>query len=83
LFFGSVREEIGVLGDVLGQELKSDKATERSVLGFTDDTHSAAELFDDAVVRDGLADHWRESYVGETGKSIKAMGLLVAQQVSC
>jgi len=34
-------------------------------------------------VRDGLADHWRESYVGEAGKSIKAMGLLVAQQVSC
>ena len=47
-------------------------------------THAAAaELLDDAVVRDGLADHWRESYAGEAGKSIKAMGLLVAQQVSC
>jgi hypothetical protein len=23
-------------------------------------------------MRDGLADHWRESYVGEMGKSMKA-----------
>ncbi len=39
-----------------------------SVLGLVNDTHApAAELLDDAVVRDGLADklggdsHWRES----------------------
>ena len=32
---------------------------EACVLGFVDDTHTATtELFDDAVVRDGLAD-WR------------------------
>jgi hypothetical protein len=40
--------------------------------GFVE--HSG-ELFHDAVVRDGLADHWRESYVRETGKSMKAVGL--------
>jgi hypothetical protein len=34
--------------------------------------NATAELLDDAVVRDGLADHWRESYVRETGKSMKA-----------
>jgi hypothetical protein len=27
------------------------------------------------VVRDGLADHWRESYVCETGKSMKAVDM--------
>jgi len=33
-----------------------------SVLGLVDDTHpSTAELLDDAVVRDGLADHRRRS----------------------
>jgi hypothetical protein len=38
----------------------------------------AAELFDDAIVRDVLADHgWRESYVCETGKSMKAPELPV------
>jgi len=34
-------------------------------------------------VRDGSIDHWRESYVGETVKSMKTEGLDVAQQVSC
>ena len=46
---------------------------ESSVLGFVDHSHTtAAQLLDDAVVRDGLADHWRESYVGEMGKSTTA-----------
>jgi hypothetical protein len=31
-------------------------------------------------VRDGLADHWRESYVGEIGKSMKAVELAAAQE---
>ena len=31
------------------------------VLGFVDHTHpAAAQLLDDAVVRDGLANHWAE-----------------------
>ena len=52
-------EGLRVFGDVVGQELKSDKAAELHVLGLVDHTHpAAAELLDDAVVRDGLADHW-------------------------
>jgi hypothetical protein len=35
---------------------------------------------DDAVVRDGLAEHWRESYVCETGKSMKGVGLARSQK---
>jgi hypothetical protein len=31
-------------------------------------------------VRDGLADHWRESYVCKTGKSMKAVELAVVQK---
>jgi len=36
--------------------------------------HAAtAKLFDDAVVRDGLPDHWRESYGCKMSKSMKAL----------
>jgi len=36
-----------------------------------DDTHpETAELLNDAAMRNGLSDHWRESYVWEAGKSM-------------
>jgi hypothetical protein len=44
-------------------------------LGFINDAHPpAAQLLDDAVVRDDLANHCRESYVRETCKSMKPGG---------
>ena len=50
-------ECLRVFGHVVGQELEGDKAAELHVLGLVDHTHpAAAELLDDAVVRDGLAD---------------------------
>ena len=36
-----------------------------------------------AIVRDSLADHWRESYVCRTGKSMKALELAVACKNGC
>ena len=46
-----------VFGQVCGQELQSYKAVEPGVLCLVNHSHSsAAEPFDDAVVRDGLAD---------------------------
>ena len=54
---------LGVSGHFVGQELQRNETAEVGVLGLVDHTHAAAaELLDDAVVRDGLADHWRESY---------------------
>ena len=41
------------------------------VLSLVDDTHPAAKPLHDAVVRDGVADHRRESYACERGKSMK------------
>ena len=41
-----------------------------------------AQVLDDAVVGNGLADHWRESYVRETRKSMKAVELAVPQEDS-
>jgi hypothetical protein len=44
---------LGVFGDVIGQELQGDKPVQRYVFGLVDDTDTtAAELFEDAVVRD-------------------------------
>ena len=51
------RQRLRVLGDIIGQELQGDEAIELGVFGLVDHTHAAAaELLDDAVVRDGLAD---------------------------
>ena len=51
-------ERLAVLGHIFGEKLQGDEAIEASVFGFVNDTHAATtQLFDDAVVRDGLADH--------------------------
>src|SRR5215813_2337198 len=45
--------------DVLRQELQGDETSKIEVLGLVHHTHpAAAELLDDAVMRDGLPDHW-------------------------
>ncbi len=49
-----------VLGNVVRKEFQSDEASKIDVFGFIDHTHPpAAEFLDDAVMRDGLANHWR------------------------
>jgi hypothetical protein len=50
-------KRLGVFGHILGQKLQRNKAIEFDVLGFVHNAHPAApELFEDAVVRNGLAD---------------------------
>src|SRR5215469_1241344 len=51
-------EHLWISRDIIGQEFESDETVQLDVLRFIDDTHSpTAELLDDAIVRDGLADH--------------------------
>ena len=51
-------EGLRVTGDFVGQELEGDETVQPGVFGLVDHAHAAAaELFDDAVVRYGLADH--------------------------
>ena len=58
-----------IVGKMVGQKLERDLAAEFQVLGFIDDAHPApAELFEDAVMRDGLSDHWAEILGGEVGQ---------------
>jgi hypothetical protein len=55
------RESLRIARHILWQKFQRDEAAKARILGLVDDTHSAtAEFFDDAVVRDSLAD-------GETG----------------
>ena len=47
-----------VFSDVIGQELEGNKAVKLHILGFVDNPHAAAtELLQDAVVRNGFANH--------------------------
>jgi hypothetical protein len=53
--------------EIFGEKFEGDEATEASVFGFVNNAHAtAAEFFDDAVMREGLADqgrrfgHWGE-----------------------
>ena len=70
-------ERLGIVSEIVGKKFESDEAAEASVFSFVDDAHSAAaEFFDDAVMRDGLADqgrglvgHWRRFYGVTAGAS--------------
>ena len=74
-------QRLRVFGDVLRKELQRDEATEFRVLGLVDHTHpTTAEFLDDAVVRDGLANHAQARYGGRIDKSMKAGGLAVSHQ---
>jgi hypothetical protein len=73
-------ERLRVTNNFFAQKLQGDKATKFRVLRFIDHAPTAApELPDDAVVRDGLANHLRESYVRERGNSMKAELLAESQ----
>src|ERR1035438_4765848 len=51
-------QSLRILGNLLWEELQGNKTVKLYVLGLIDHTHpAAAELLQDAVVRDGLDDH--------------------------
>ncbi len=53
-------QSLRIAGNLIGQELEGDEAMQASVFSFVHHSHPpAAQLLDDAVVRDGLADQWR------------------------
>src|SRR6185503_8730991 len=57
------------------QELERDKAAEPHILSLEYDSHGAgAELFNHTIMRDGLANHWRESYFRQRGESMRSQG---------
>src|SRR5712692_5508787 len=51
-------ERLRVFCEVFGQKLEGNEAAQLQILRLVDDTHApATEFFEDAVVRDGLANH--------------------------
>ena len=73
-FAAKTFQGLRVAGDVVGQEFKGDKAAQRGVLCQVNHTHpTTAELLNNAVMRDGLADHSQGCYGGRAGKSMKAV----------
>jgi len=49
-------QSLRITGNVVGQELQGDEAAKLGVLGLLDHTHpAAAQLLQDAIVRNGLA----------------------------
>jgi hypothetical protein len=58
-------QRLRVPGHVVWEELEGDEAAELGVFGLVNNAHSAsAELFEDAVMRDGSADHEEERSAG-------------------
>jgi hypothetical protein len=65
--FGLFQSSIAIFS---GRNFKA-TATEFDVLGLIDHTHaSAAKLLDDAVVRNGLANHRRESRLVNESRAV-------------
>ncbi len=76
-------QRLQVAHDVVGQELESYETAEARVLGLVHHTHAAAaQLFDHAVVRDGLSNHSGE-LAGFWGRFIlRALGPLVNEMTA-
>src|SRR6202790_2156403 len=77
-------QDLRVLLQIVGQKLQRNETAQLQVLGFIHHTHPAtAELLDDAIVRDGLADHTQGCYGGSGGKSMKPVDVPVFQKGCC
>src|SRR6266851_427222 len=64
---------LGISGDIVRQEFQGDKAMESGVLSLIHNTHpAAAELLDDAVVRDVLTDQFERTPILGTNLRVDA-----------
>jgi hypothetical protein len=69
-------ERLRVAGDLSRKELERDEAVQLDILGFVHDAHTAAaELFDNAVVRESLADHGVRILRGQSGPVNESRGV--------
>ena len=71
----------GVWREPVRKEFQGDEAVELGVLGLVDHSHAAAtEFFEDAVVRDGLANHgWSATVWGDVRGDVEVESTKVAR----
>ncbi len=74
-FAAKALQRLGIVGHFVGQKLQSHEAAKHEVFGLVHHAHApAAQLFQDAIVRDGLTDHRRDhavdAMVGAAGKQV-------------
>jgi hypothetical protein len=62
-------ERLLVAGDVIGEKLERDEPAKLRIFGLVHHAHAATtKLFDDVVMRNGLADRWAEMLGGSLGQ---------------
>jgi hypothetical protein len=65
------RQRLWIFDDRIRQKLQGHEATQVEVLGLVDDPHTATtEFLDNAVMRDGLADHRQQRILRRRGKRV-------------
>jgi hypothetical protein len=61
LGFTQAGENLRIAGNLVRQKLERDKAMQARIFRFVDYTYpTASQPFEDAVMRNGLADHWAQ-----------------------
>jgi hypothetical protein len=72
-----------ILRQIVGQKLECHASAQFRVLSLVHYTHPAsAEFLDNAVVQDGLADHWRET-LGVKARQVNESDWVVTCQRGC
>jgi hypothetical protein len=70
-------ERLLVARNVIGKKLERNEPTELSVVGLVHHAHAATtQLFDDVVMRNGLADHWVVMLGGSFGQVNRTEGCI-------
>src|ERR1022692_3232087 len=60
---------VRVMSNFFGEEFERDEPVQLGIFSFVNDTHTSAPyFFENAVVRDGLADHWAEILGRQVGQ---------------
>src|ERR1700730_4717935 len=83
-FAAKTFETLRIVGYIFRQELQSHGSAQTGVFRLIHHAHSTAtKLLKNPIVRDGLANHRRKSYVGKISESMNAEPLAIAHGDAC
>jgi hypothetical protein len=68
-------DRLRIMRNIFGEKFQRDIPAQARVLGFIDDAHAAAaKFFDDAVMRNGLTEHWQNASRWAEGSQLRRGG---------